>query len=88
MAVTFVSQYDLEFFTKIEADLNLKMQELENFKRENTKGLINEVTEAQRLATVDVKENLVDKKGKNGGAIESEAVQALRSMDYENKRVA
>lgn len=57
------------------------MIELENFKREMTGKINNEVTEAQRLANVDVKENLVAKKGKNNDKNESEAVQMSRSMD-------
>lgn len=81
MAITFVTQYDLEFFTKIESDLDLKMVELENFKRELSQKINNEVTEAQRLANVDVKENLQSKKGGNNTKEESEAVKVLRSMD-------
>jgi len=81
MAITFVTQYDLEFFTKIESDLDLKMVELENFKRELSQKINNEVTEAQRLANVDVKENLQSKKGSNNTKQESEAVKVLRSMD-------
>jgi len=81
MAITFVTQYDLEFFTKIESDLDLKMIELENFKRELSQKINNEVTEAQRLANVDVKENLQSKKGSNNTKQESEAVKVLRSMD-------
>lgn len=81
MAITFVTQYDLEFFTKIESDLDLKMVELENFKRELSQKINNEVTEATRLANVDVKEILQSKKGGNNTKEESEAVKVLRSMD-------
>lgn len=64
------------------------MVELEGFDRNATKKLTNEVTEAQRLANVDVKENLVAKNNKGKKGNDSVALQALRSMDYENKRVA
>jgi len=68
--------------------LCLKMVELESFDRNATKKLVNEVTEAQRLANVDVKENLVTKNNKGNKGKDSVALQAIRSMDYENKRVA
>ena len=49
-SLAILAQYDIETFQKIEANLGIKMEELEDFNSKNALTLMDSVIEAQRLA--------------------------------------
>jgi len=89
-AVTIVTQYEVELYQKIEASLGKKLDAFP-FEKELVLVLLERVSEAQRLAALDMREDAGFRKRKKGGRFEkdeggSEVAHLLKRGKFQKKQ--